>query len=287
MTALPKSPAPSKPQALPELSPAGTQRWMETALFGSAPELESLLEKGLDPNSKTPGGTTLLMMAAADPEKVKLLLGRGAEVNAKAKTGFTALMVASVYRGTSASLHLLLEHGAEARPGKGVLFNASPLFFAAMAGDRDNVTLLSAKGAEIDRRMVLLGQFATSPLFAATSMGNADMVKLLIAKGASIREEDEFQMTALDWAVLGHRRETVKALAAAGSNLNHVDKFGYTPLLYAATVNFGDADVLKALLDAGADPNLRAKGGKSALAQARHYQYARIRAALEESGARE
>ena len=58
---------------------------MEAALFGTAAQLKAQLDAGLDPNSKTPGGTTLLMMAAADAEKVKLLIDRGADVNAKAR----------------------------------------------------------------------------------------------------------------------------------------------------------------------------------------------------------
>jgi len=86
---------------------------METALFGTAAELKTQLDAGLDLNSKTPEGTTLLMMAAHDADKVKLLLSRGADARAKAKTGFTALMVATTYLGTSESVKLLLEHGAE------------------------------------------------------------------------------------------------------------------------------------------------------------------------------
>ena len=58
--------------------------WARTALFGSPRGLTALLDNGLDPNSKTAKGTTLLMMAATDPEKVKLLLAR-------ARTRMTAL----------------------------------------------------------------------------------------------------------------------------------------------------------------------------------------------------
>ena len=70
---------------------------------------------------------------------MNLLINRGADVRVKAKTGSTALMVATTYFGTAESVKLLLAHGAEARPGTGVMFNASPLFLAALAGDRDNI----------------------------------------------------------------------------------------------------------------------------------------------------
>ena len=56
------------------------QPWMKTALFGTADELGRLLDQGLDANSRTPAGTTALMMAAHDADKVKLLLARGADV---------------------------------------------------------------------------------------------------------------------------------------------------------------------------------------------------------------
>ena len=155
MLTLPKAVNPPAPQAPAILSPTGLKPWMETALFGTAAELKAKLDAGLDPNSQTPEGTTLLMMAASDAEKVQLLIDRGADVHAKAKSGFTALMVATTYFGTSPSVKLLLEHGAEANPGKGVMFDASPLFLAALAGDRDNIALLLAKGADPNRKMDL------------------------------------------------------------------------------------------------------------------------------------
>ncbi len=71
----------------------------------------------------------------------------------------------------------------------------------------------------------------------------------------------------------------VKALLAARADVNVVDKHGYTPLLYAATIDFGDAETVELLLRAGANPNVKTKDGKTALAQARDYPY--LRAALE------
>ena len=48
------------------------------------------------------GKTTALMMAAFDPEKLRLLLDRGADVHARASSGFTALMVATQYGASDA-----------------------------------------------------------------------------------------------------------------------------------------------------------------------------------------
>jgi len=284
MLTLPKTANPSTPEAPAILAPTGLKPWMETALFGTVAELKAQLNAGLDPNSKTPEGTTLLMMAALDPKKVQLLLNRGADVRAQAKSGFTALMVATTYTGTSRSVKLLLEHGAEARPGKGVMFDASPLFLAALAGDRDNIALLLAKGADPNRKMDMLGMFPSSPLFASLGFGDPEVIQSLLKGGANVHEKDSDGMTALHWAVLAHHPEGVKALLAGGADVNAVDRFGYTSLQYAATVDFGDSATVTALLQAGANPNIKDKEGKTALAHAQDYPY--ITAALEQAGAK-
>jgi ankyrin repeat protein len=283
--ALPRIATPPTPEVPAALSPQGLKPWMETALFGTATELKAQLDAGLDPNSETPEGTTLLMMAAPEAEKVKLLIDRGADVRAKAKSGYTALMVATTYWGTSPSVKLLLGHGAEARSGKGVMFNASPLFLAAMAGDRDNIALLLANGADANRKMDIIGIFPSSPLLGAVPFGDPAIIQALVQGGADIHERDNDGMTPLHWAVVAHHPGVVKALLAAGADVNAVDHFGYTPLLYAATIDFGDSETVTALLKAGADPNIKDKKGESALSQAREYPY--IRAALEQAGAKQ
>lgn len=281
MLSLPKTASPPAPRPLPALVPKGLKPWMETALFGTAAELKALLDAGLDPNSHTPEGTTLLMMASTDPGKVRLLIDRGADVGAKAKSGYTALMVATTYFGTSESVKLLLDHGAEARPGTGVMFDASPLFLASLAGDPENVAMLLAKGADTTRKMKVIGMFPTSPLFQAVGLGDAATVQALLKGGADIHEKDSDSMTALDWAVVAHHPDAVKALVAGGADVNAADRFGYTPLLYAATIDFGDADTAALLLAAGADPNVKDKDGKTSWSHATEFPY--LRAALEKA----
>jgi len=85
--------------------------------------------------------------------------------------------------------------------------------------------------------------------------------------------------------VVAHHADVARALLAGGADVNAVDRFGYTPLLYAATIDFGDADTVTALLGAGADANVKNKEGKTAWAKAGEYPY--IRAALEKAGAKQ
>ena len=283
MLALPKAGAPSAPAPLPSLTPNGVQPWMEKALFGTPADFQAQLEAGLDPNSRTAEGTTLAMMVAHDARKLKMLIDRGADVTAKAKTGITALMVATTYPGTAESVKMLLAHGAEARPGKGVQLNASPLFLAVIAGDRENVELLLAKGADPNRKMNVLGFLPTSPLFFAVTDNDPALVRALVAAGADVHEKDNDGMTALDWAVIAHHAGTLKALLAGGAaaHINDKDRFGYTPLLYASTVDFCDAEIVNILLKAGADPNIADHDGKTPLVHAR--EYPDLRAALEKA----
>ncbi len=284
MLTLPKSPNPAVAKPVTALNPEGLLPWMETALFGTAQELKARLDAGLDANAQTPEGTSLLMMAATDAEKVKLLINRGADVRAKAKTGFTALMIASAYLGNSESVRLLLEHGAEVNPGKEVLFNASPLFYASMTGDRETLALLLSRGADPNRSMTVLGAFPTPPLIAAVSIDNVATVKALLAGGADVRQKDPDSMTALHWAVVAHHPGVANALMEAGADVNALDRFGYTPLLYAATIDFGDAETATALLRAGADQSIKDKNGETAYAHARDIPY--ISAALGKDGAK-
>jgi ankyrin repeat protein len=284
MQSLAKNTNPPVPAPPAIVSAASLQPWMETALFGTVASLKKQLNAGLDPNSQTPEGTTVLMMAAHDAEKVKLLVGRGAIVSTKAKSGFTALMVATTYTGTSRSAKYLLDHGAEANPGKGVQFDATPLYMAALAGDTDNLDLLLAHGADPNHKMMVLGMFPSAPLFTAVGFGDSAVVATLLKGKANVHEKDDNEMTPLHWAALAHRVDAVKTLLAAGADVNAVDKFGYTPLQYAATLDFGDAAIVTELLKAGANPNIKDKEGKTAQERGKRLPY--VTAALEQAGAK-
>ena len=280
MAALPKAAHPTSPEPLPELKPKDESPWMRTALFGTAEELKTALDAGLDPNSSTAGGTTLLMMAAPDAAKVKLLIARGADVKAKSKTGLTALMVTSAYRGSAESVKLLLSKGAEAAPGPGVQYNASPLFLAVLARDAENITILHRAGADPNRKMVMFGLFPQSPLFASLGFGDRALVQALVDAGANLQEKDDDAMNALHWAALSGHPEAARLLMKAGLPLNTPDKFGYTPLMYAASVDFGSPEMVTALLEGGADPNVKTKDGSTALADATRYGIPHFQAAL-------
>lgn len=81
---------------------------------GDTAKVESLLNQGVSPNSKTDDGKTLLMLAAylGHTDIVKLLIDNGADVNAKDQDGKTALMYAAEKNNVEIA-KLLLENGAD------------------------------------------------------------------------------------------------------------------------------------------------------------------------------
>jgi hypothetical protein len=271
-----------KPRALPNLAPAEQAEWMEAALNGSAADLKKLLDRGMKPDSKTAAGTTALMLAARDPEKVKLLVERGADVNARAATGITPLMVAAQYNGNVEVVRLLLKKGAKANADKGVevRYNASALFYAMMAGDAQMVRTLVDAGADINDRMKLIGRFTNSLMIYAVSAGSTAIVEYLISKGANPNEMDDDKISVLAWATISNRVDTVQALLARGAQANTVDKYGMTPLLYAASIDFGDTGMIEKLIAAGADLKAKNKQGLTAIDLAKSYNHATMASLL-------
>jgi ankyrin repeat protein len=78
-------------------------------------------------------------------------------------------------------------------------------------------------------------------------------------------------ITMLSRAVLNNEVEMARMLIERGANLNSVDKMGMTPLLWAATMDFGDTAMSELLLKAGARRDATSKEGLTALELARQY----------------
>lgn len=248
--------------------------WIRAALFGPSAQLAELLDGGLSPNAQTSGGTTILMMAAHDPGKVRLLLARGAEPARRAPSGVDAATIAASYGGTSAALRLLLDAGADPQPPSDLRVMRSPLLFASMVGDVESVRLLLSRGADP------AGRNADTPLASAVTFGHADVVHALIAAGAPVHGTESSGINLLHWATIANRATIVPELVAAGVPLEAVDDSGYTPLMYAATIDFGDDATLHALLAAGADPGVRNDAGRTPRQQAHRLGLKRLEAAL-------
>jgi ankyrin repeat protein len=265
LVALPE-PATSAPVA--ERGSSNEASWARTALFGTVSELRALLDSGLDPNSRTERGTTPLMMAAPDPDKVRLLVERGADVRRRSASGTDALTIAAAHYGSSASIRALLEAGAETQPAERV--RRTPLQYAAMCGDLDAVKLLLARGTEA----------SPEALSEAVTFGHAPVVQALVDAGVNVQVTERSGINLLHWAVITDRASVIPVLVKSGVPINATDNFGFTPLMYAATVDVGNLETLDALLAAGADRRIRNEEGRTPREQARHYKHAQLADAL-------
>lgn len=102
----------------------------------------------------------------------------------------------------------------------------------------------------------------TALMYAALA-GKSDFVKLLITFRASVNAEDKSGNTALHFASQDYRPETVEVLCASGANINAEDKFGNTPLWKGIFNSRRRGDVIRILLQHGAEPDRKNKAGKS------------------------
>ena len=254
------------------------QPWMKAALFGTSEDLGRLLDQGLDPDTRTRAGTSVLMMAAHDADKVARVLAHGADVSALSDARHNALMVSANHVGSMAAMRLLLDKGAspeEPRAPAGSLKHHSPMLYAIWSGETDKVALLLDRGAKLPRRVSLLGgEFSVSPLELAIFQRDLPMIRLLIRRGADVSELTELGVSPLTQAALINDVAVVNTLVAAGADVNQVDQNGETTLMHAAMVDYGDTAIIEALLAAGARRDPTSPDKRTALDLARQYGHA-------------
>jgi ankyrin repeat protein len=267
--------APAAPVA--EAPPDDPRGVLRIALFGKASDLPAG-DNVNGANWATPNGTSLLMAAAPDPEKTTMLLRRGADPKFRSQSGYDALTVAATYRDSAPTLRALIVAGADVEPPESITVRHTPLMFASISGDLDSVTLLLSRGAHANPRPNAAGD---SPLSEAITYGHAAVVRALIDAGAKTDLVERTGVNLLHWATITNRADVIPELAKAGVDINAVDEHGFTPLMYAATIDFGDAVTLRALLAAGADRAIKNEAGRTPLQQARRMGFAQLARALQ------
>ena len=226
---------------------AGSTMLMHAAYAGTVEMMGVLLDAGSDPNAYNDRKAAALHWAVADASKLKLLLSRNAKVDAKTVDGRTALHMAAMQPSGAPIVHLLLEAGAN--PNARTLVGTTPLF-AAVVASLESTKLLLAKGADANSKSdtggtALMAAAFESPRTAA----------LLIASGADVKAKTKRGVTALANAANGGNLETVKLLLEKDAPVNAADYRGYTPLMQAAYRDDASPEMIRLLLDKGADIN--------------------------------
>jgi ankyrin repeat protein len=149
----------------------------------------------------------------------------------------------------------------------------TPLIVAAYRKHHEAVRALLRLGANPNARD--LQRFDILTIGAVNN--DLELVKLALEGGTDPRAvAGNYDGTALISAAhLGHV-EIVKALIAAKANLDHVNSMGWTALLMCVVLGNNSKEhiaTVEALVKAGADVDIKDRGGNSALAHARARRY--------------
>ena len=166
----------------------------KAAKFDDVSTVQSLLTKGVNPNTVDANGNPMLILAIKDRSTnvIDLLLGDPKiDVDLSNKSGETPLMIASIEGNLPLVKTLVLQN-------KALIDHISwtPLHYACAKGHLEVAQFLIANGATVDS--LSLGN--TTPLMMAVQSGNEQLVKLLLDKGADLQIRNAQGLTAIDIA---------------------------------------------------------------------------------------
>ena len=293
----------------------------DAAMNGDVEAVRALLKKGLDVNEAQGDGTTALHWAAikGNTDVAQMLIYAGANLRATTRLGGYTPLYLAAKGGHSAVVAALLAAGAD--PKVATTNGTTPLMIAAAAGDTKTITSLVENGSDIDAKDTAKGE--TALMFAA-AFNRADAVKLLLARGADHKattkivdlfaltapEEEAMQrgsggnstrpqaaaarvdiagatrgyrynelissqggMTALQFAARQGFTDVVKALVEGGADINQLNAGDRSSPLLIAIIN-GHFDLAKYMIEKGADPKLAAFNGVTPLFAVLNIQWA-------------
>ena len=228
--------------------------WTSLHFAGDKGHLEVaklLIEKGAkyDEKYQTKDGVTYLMAFSGCGliDYCKELISKGADVNAKTNYGLTALHLATE-NGHLEVAKLLIKKGMDVNAKTNYCWTATALHRAAFKGSVDFAKLLINKGADVNAKT----NYGWTALHLATENGHLEVAKLLIEKGAKYDEKYQtkdgvtYLMAFSGCGLIDYCKE----LISKGADVNAENRYGWTPLHYAAIK--GHLEVAKLLIEKGA-----------------------------------
>lgn len=169
--------------------------------------VQSLLQRGFDPNTIDPNKFHGLYLALREPSpKVAqvLLKAPQIDVNHLTEQGESPLMMA-VFKGQIELTQQLIKQGADVNKT-----GWTPLHYAATAGNTQLVKMLLENYAYIDAE----SPNKTTPLMMAAHYGTPGAVKLLLEEGADVSLKNDLGLSAIDFAQAAKKADSVEIIAA-------------------------------------------------------------------------
>jgi ankyrin repeat protein len=226
-------------------------KWDEVSavMAGRADELQKILEQNPSAVSNMALGKGLAHVAAAngDVESLKVLIAANCDLQAKDSWGLSPLGYALIKKLADIE-ELLLQHGAKEN-----------FFDAVYADDLKTVSALLAQDKSLAKSQNKINASAVEITAAA---GYGDILKLLLKNGAPVDAAGSSDgrnpfgvRNPLHLAAFYNRTNELLILIRAGADVNLADRWGFTPLHWAAVQGATEAAAL--LLNHKAGPNSR------------------------------
>merc|ERR1712144_142195 len=196
--------------------------------------VQFLLHQGADLELQDSFGSTALMYAASggSKESCRILADHGADLDMQNKDGLGSLVYAIQNRRHS-TLNLLLDLGANLYVSN--CLGTSALHWAAKKGEVECCATLLKHGVDVDTPN---NKGVTPLMYAADCVprygSNIRVMKFLIDSGANLRALDEDLSSALMYAAHSGSEANIGLLIKCGADPSRENKFGATPIMYAA-----------------------------------------------------
>lgn len=196
-----------------------------------------------------------------------------------------AQLIEAARAGELETVEELVEQGAgvDARDSN----HATALIAAAYGNHVEAARLLIDAGADVNAKDVT---HQSAYLIATSEVGeDVSLLELTLDAGADVDAKDSYNGTGLIRAAHRGHVEIVRRLLAAGIEIDHVNRLGWTALLEAIILGDGGeahTEVVRTLVDGGADVDLADGNAMTPLEHARRSGYTAIAEILRDAGAR-